>query len=97
MSTFLPTPMPLTAEGAIRQYQIARARALGAIACRVLGDGRELVLWPIASDGGYRLCVNTQGSAETPDEAWLYAHLGVAMGALLHWDGNGVPPDGWHR
>lgn len=69
----------------------------GAIAVRKLNDGRVLVLYPLLW-GNVRL---TLGPTEDIgyDDFWEYPpkELYTALAAMVHWDGTGDPPDGWHR
>lgn len=67
----------------------------GALAVKLLEDGRELTLYPMTF-GKTRLCIGDAG-APTLDDFWCYEGAKGLVG-IAEWDGVGVdPPGGWHR
>lgn len=65
-----------------------------AIAYRELPDGRCLSLWPMLL-GNTRLCIGETGAGCFQD-GWCYHHDGLAIAAVMGWDGEGDPP-GWFK
>lgn len=65
----------------------------GALAQKLLPDGREVVLYPLIY--GCQVVVGSPDS-EVFDNCWHYDHAEVAAKAMLEWDGFGEP-QGWHR
>lgn len=66
----------------------------GAVAHRLLGDGRVLAVYPMLFGNG-RLVVGPAGEPWL-DDAWCYDTVDGALEALASWDGTGEP-DGWKR
>ena len=66
----------------------------GAIAAKFLDDGRAIVVYQMIFTA--RVCIGPDDS-QTYDDAWCYDNVAQACEAVLEWDGNGDPPDGWHR
>lgn len=65
-----------------------------AIGYRYLDDGRVIVLYNMLTN--FRIVIGDDWNIEN---GWCYARdrFGIAWAALLAWDGEGDPPDGWHR
>lgn len=65
----------------------------GALAQRLLPDGRELVVYPQLFTS--RLIVGMP-DAQWYDDCWCYHRPEDAIAAMNEWDGKGEPT-GWHR
>lgn len=72
------------------------ARARGLLYARELEDGREITVAPMTFGKG-RLCIGWASDALGYDDGWCYATAVDAVLAATDWDGEGDPPDGWHR
>lgn len=66
----------------------------GAVAHRVLDDGRVVVVYQMLFDNG-RLCVGLIGEPYF-DDLWCFDTVALALTALGIWDGTGEPT-GWKR
>lgn len=60
---------------------------------RQLPDGRYVAVFPFLFTWG--VVIGT--SWATYDDRWCYHDMELAIAAAFTWDGNGDPPDGWHR
>ncbi len=66
----------------------------GSLYQRELDDGRIIVVYPMLFTA--RLCI---GPSDSPcyADAWCFNDPISAIIAAAQWDGDGDPPDGWHR
>jgi len=69
----------------------------GALYYRDLGDedGRAISVWAMTF-GKARVCIGPN-DFPTYDGGWCYEDPRLAIASAHAWDGNGDPPDGWHR
>jgi hypothetical protein len=68
----------------------------GALYHRYFDDGlTEVAVYPMTF-GKARVCVGLVGDGMFTD-GWCYERAGMAIEAAKAWDGEGDPPDGWHR
>lgn len=64
---------------------------------RVLDNGLQIDVCAMTF-GKARLCVGIAPTREHGyEDGWCYEDAVVALAAAETWDGEGDPPDGWHR
>lgn len=64
---------------------------------RELDDGREISVLPMTF-GKARICIGPAPAiSHGYDDGWCYSSHFIAIAAAAAWDGEGDPPDGWHR
>lgn len=67
----------------------------GALYTRTVGDGYQITVYAMLFGNG-RICYGPREAAWI-DDAWCYPSVAAALEAARAWDGEGDPPDGWHR
>jgi hypothetical protein len=68
----------------------------GCLARRMLPDGREVTVQPLTFRRA-RITVGPPVQQGTWDQCWDYDDMLTAVAAMLAWDGQGDPADGWVR
>lgn len=71
--------------------------AEGALYYRALPETDSEVIVYGMSYGKGRVCISDRGDPINIRDAWCYPSIRSAIRAAAQWDGQGDPPDGWHR